>query len=165
MIEQYAVSCPTCKIGKMREGFSDYKAHVCKCEIIVREIPSIVCDHCGFSIRNQQPNYRAREFVESFMDCTEARMVTVVYSDKLEPIRDFPTPKVEVEDPEPAPGNAGRAEILATVVFIVALSVVCLTAYFVLHILEKYFLWPFSVVGIVAVFTFVYLRVRKKLRK
>jgi len=60
------MACPTCRKDEIREGLSDYKAYVRNSEITVREIPSIVCDHCGDAIRDMEPNQCARAFVESF---------------------------------------------------------------------------------------------------
>jgi len=83
----------------------------------------------------------------------------------LEPVKDFPSPKVAVENPAPIPPHLTTEKILVTTVTIILMLTVSLTPYFVFMALEKTALKVLSVLAITAITAFVYSRFEKKWKK
>ena len=79
--KQEKIICPMCRKGTLQEGFSNYYPLFLRCEITVLDVPSLICDECGDTLRHREANHRVRAFVEKIAQRPNTKTVTVTYNE------------------------------------------------------------------------------------
>jgi len=70
-----------CK-GSVREGFSTFTADMDGCIVVIKNVPSRVCDQCGESSYSDEVARRLEQIVHSLMGSAAAEIAVVSYSEK-----------------------------------------------------------------------------------
>ena len=75
------MTCFMCK-GTLREGFSTFTADMGGCIVVIKNVPSRICDQCGESSYNDETARRLEQIVQSVMSSAAAEIAVVSYSEK-----------------------------------------------------------------------------------
>jgi len=75
------MNCFMCK-GKVQEGFSTFTADMGGCIIVIKNVPSRVCDQCGEASYSDEVARRLEQIVHSLTSPTAAEIAVVSYSEK-----------------------------------------------------------------------------------
>jgi YgiT-type zinc finger domain-containing protein len=70
-----------CK-GTVQEGFSTFTADMGGSIVIIKNVPSRVCDQCGEASYNDEVARRLEQIVQSIMSSASAEIAVVTYSEK-----------------------------------------------------------------------------------
>jgi YgiT-type zinc finger domain-containing protein len=70
-----------CK-GNIRDGFSTFTADVGDCIVVIKNVPSRVCDQCGEASYSNEVAQRLEQIVHSLTDSASAEIAVVSYSEK-----------------------------------------------------------------------------------
>jgi len=73
--------CFMCR-GALEDGFSNFTADLGKCVIIVRNVPSRVCDQCGAASFNTETARRLEEIVRSITEPASTEIAVVNYTEQ-----------------------------------------------------------------------------------
>jgi YgiT-type zinc finger domain-containing protein len=70
-----------CK-GTVRDGFSTFTTDMGGCVVVVKNVPSFVCDQCGETSYNSEVTQRLEQIVKNITGTVSAEVAVVSYSDK-----------------------------------------------------------------------------------
>jgi YgiT-type zinc finger domain-containing protein len=70
-----------CK-GSVQEGFSTFTADMGGCIVVIKNVPSRVCDQCGESSYSDEVARRLEQIVHGLMSSAAAEIAVVSYSEK-----------------------------------------------------------------------------------
>jgi YgiT-type zinc finger domain-containing protein len=70
-----------CK-GTIKEGFSTFTADMGRCIIIIKNVPSCVCDQCGESSYSGEVAQRLEQIVQNMTGSASAEVAVISYSEK-----------------------------------------------------------------------------------
>jgi len=70
-----------CK-GNVKDGFSTFTADMGDCIVVIKNVPSRVCDQCGEASYNDEVARRLEQIVHSLTDSATAEIAVVSYSEK-----------------------------------------------------------------------------------
>jgi len=73
--------CFMCK-GTLRNGFSTFTADMNGCIIVVKNVPSRICDQCSEVSFSDEVAQRLEQIVHSIMGSAGAEIAVVNYSEK-----------------------------------------------------------------------------------
>ena len=77
--EEEKMICFMCK-GTVQDGFSNFTADMGKCIVIVRNVPSNICDQCGEPSYSDETARRLEEIVHSLTDQVSTEIAVVSYT-------------------------------------------------------------------------------------
>jgi YgiT-type zinc finger domain-containing protein len=66
----------------MKDGFSNFTADMGKCIVIVRNVPSNVCEQCGEVSYSDETAKRLENIVHSFTEPVKTEIAVVSYSEQ-----------------------------------------------------------------------------------
>ena len=75
------MTCFMCK-GTLREGFSTFTVDMDGCIIIVKNVPSRICNQCGEISYGNEVAQRLEQIVQSITGSANAEIAVVNYSEK-----------------------------------------------------------------------------------
>jgi len=75
------MNCFMCK-GKVREGFSTFTADMGGCIVVIKNVPSRVCEQCGESSYSNEVARRLEQIVHSLTNSATAEIAVISYSEK-----------------------------------------------------------------------------------
>jgi len=73
--------CFMCK-GNLQEGFSTFTADMGGCIIVIKNVPSRICEQCGESSYSDEVARRLEQIVHNLMGSASAEIAVVSYSEK-----------------------------------------------------------------------------------
>jgi len=73
--------CFMCK-GNVRDGFSTFTADMGGCIVVIKNVPSRVCDQCGESSYSDEVARRLEQIVHNLVGPASAEIAVVSYSEK-----------------------------------------------------------------------------------
>ncbi|MCL2245237.1 MAG: type II toxin-antitoxin system MqsA family antitoxin [Treponema sp.] len=73
--------CFMCK-GSMQNGISNFTADLGKCIIIVKNVPSQICNQCGEVSFNDDTAKRLEDIVHTLTEPVSAEIAVVSYTEK-----------------------------------------------------------------------------------
>jgi len=73
--------CFMCK-GNLQEGFSTFTADMGNCIVVIKNVPSLICDQCGESSYSNEVTKRLEQIVHNLMNSASAEIAVVSYSEK-----------------------------------------------------------------------------------
>ena len=71
--------CFMCK-GAVKDGFSTFTVDIGKCVVVIRNVPSGICEQCGDASYDDETSARLEEIVDSFKEQARAEIAVVNYS-------------------------------------------------------------------------------------
>ena len=75
------MTCFMCK-GTVRDGFSTFTTDMGGCVVVIKNVPSFVCDQCGETSYNGEVAQRLQQIVKDITGTVSAEIAVVSYSDK-----------------------------------------------------------------------------------
>jgi len=75
------MTCFICK-GTLREAFSTFTTDMGGCIVVVKNVPSFVCDQCGETSYNDEVAKRIEQIVQSITGSAITEIAVVNYSEK-----------------------------------------------------------------------------------
>jgi len=75
------MTCFMCK-GTVRDGFSTFTTDMGGCVVVIKNVPSFVCDQCGETSYNSEVAQRLEQIVKNITGTVSAEVAVVSYSDK-----------------------------------------------------------------------------------
>ena len=75
------MTCFMCK-GTVRDGFSTFTTDMGGCVIVIKNVPSSVCDQCGEVSYNGEVAERLEQIVKNITGTVSAEIAVVNYSEK-----------------------------------------------------------------------------------
>lgn len=73
------MNCFMCK-GTVREGLSTFTAEIDNCVVIIKYVPSQVCEQCGEASYSDEVARRLEQIVRSLTDAGRAEIAVVRYT-------------------------------------------------------------------------------------
>ena len=73
--------CFMCK-GTVQEGFSTFTIDMGGCIVVIKNVPSCICDQCGEASYNDEVAQRLQQIVQNIMNSASAEIAVVSYSEK-----------------------------------------------------------------------------------
>ena len=70
-----------CK-GTVQDGFSTFTTDMGGCVVVIKNVPSFVCDQCGETSYNSEVAQRLEQIVKNITGTVSAEVAVVSYSDK-----------------------------------------------------------------------------------
>jgi YgiT-type zinc finger domain-containing protein len=75
------MTCFMCK-GTLKDGFSTFTTDMNGCIIVVKNVPSSICDQCSEASFSDEVAQRLEQIVHSIMGSAIAEIAVVNYSEK-----------------------------------------------------------------------------------
>ena len=75
------MTCFMCK-GSVRDGFSTFTTDMGGCVVVIKNVPSFVCDQCGETSYNDEVAKRLEQIVNNITGAASAEIAVVNYSEK-----------------------------------------------------------------------------------
>ena len=75
------MTCFMCK-GSVRDGFSTFTTDMAGCVVVIKNVPSFVCDQCGETSYNDEVAKRLEQIVKNITEAASAEIAVVNYSQK-----------------------------------------------------------------------------------
>jgi len=75
------MTCFMCK-GTVRDGFSTFTTDMGGCIVVIKNVPSFVCDQCGEISYNGEVAERLEQIVKNITGTESAEIAVVNYSEK-----------------------------------------------------------------------------------
>jgi YgiT-type zinc finger domain-containing protein len=75
------MTCFMCK-GAVRDGFSTFTTDMGGCVVVIKNVPSFVCDQCGETSYNNEVAQRLEQIVKNITGSVSAEVAVVSYSEK-----------------------------------------------------------------------------------
>jgi len=75
------MTCFMCK-GTLRDGFSTFTADMSGCIIIIKNVPSRICDQCSEASFSDEVAQRLEQIVHGIMGSASVEIAVVNYSEK-----------------------------------------------------------------------------------
>jgi len=75
------MTCYMCK-GTLRDGFSTFTTDMSGCIIVVKNVPSHICDQCSEASFSDEVAQRLEQIVHSIIESASAEIAVVNYSEK-----------------------------------------------------------------------------------
>ena len=75
------MTCFMCK-GTVRDGFSTFTTDMGGCVVVIKSVPSFVCDQCGETSYNNEVAQRLEQIVKNITGSVSAEVAVVSYSEK-----------------------------------------------------------------------------------
>ena len=70
-----------CK-GTVRDGFSTFTTDMGGCVVVIKNVPSFVCEQCGEISYNSEVTQKLEQIVKNITGTVSAEVAVVSYSDK-----------------------------------------------------------------------------------
>jgi YgiT-type zinc finger domain-containing protein len=70
-----------CK-GTVRDGFSTFTTDMGGCVVVIKNVPSFVCDQCGETSYNNDVAQRLEQIVKNITGTVSTEVAVVSYSEK-----------------------------------------------------------------------------------
>ena len=74
------MTCFMCK-GTVQEGFATFSVDMGRCIIVVKNVPSRICNQCGEVSYNNEVTHRLEQIVQSITGSANAEIAVVSYSE------------------------------------------------------------------------------------
>jgi len=68
--------------GTLEDGFSTFNVDAGKCIVIVKNVPSYVCDQCGAASYNNETAKRLEEIVHSVTEPVSTEIAVISYTER-----------------------------------------------------------------------------------
>ena len=75
------MTCFLCK-GTVREGFSTFTTDMDGCIVIIKNVPSRICEQCGETSYDNEVAHRLEQIIQSITGSASAEIAVVSYSEK-----------------------------------------------------------------------------------
>ena len=75
------MTCFMCK-GSVRDGFSTFTTDMGGCVVVIKNVPSFICDQCGETSYNDEVAKQLEQIVKNILRATSAEIAVVNYSKK-----------------------------------------------------------------------------------
>ena len=75
------MTCFMCR-GTVRDGFSTFTTDMGGCVIVIKNVPSFICDQCGEVSYNGEVAERLEQIVKNITGTGSAEIAVVNYSEK-----------------------------------------------------------------------------------
>ena len=75
------MNCFFCK-GIIKEGFSNYTADIDGCIIIIKKVPSYICNQCGEKSFNDDVARKIENIIKNIINSVKTEVAVVSYSEK-----------------------------------------------------------------------------------
>ena len=75
------MTCFMCK-GTVQDGFSTFTTDIGGCVVVIKNVPSFVCDQCGEVSYNGEVAERLEQIVKNITGTGSAEIAVVNYSEK-----------------------------------------------------------------------------------
>jgi len=75
------MTCFMCK-GNAREGFSTFTADMGGCIVVIKNVPSRICEQCGEVSYSTEVAQRLEQIARGIKDSASAEIAVVHYSEK-----------------------------------------------------------------------------------
>ena len=75
------MTCFMCK-GTVRDGFSTFTTDMGGCVVVIKNVPSFVCDQCGETSYNNEVAQRLEQIVKNITGTVSTEVAVVSYSEK-----------------------------------------------------------------------------------
>ena len=75
------MTCFMCK-GTVRDGFSTFTTDMGGCVVVIKSVPSFVCDQCGETSYNNEVAQRLEQIVKNITGTVSTEVAVVSYSEK-----------------------------------------------------------------------------------
>jgi len=75
------MTCFMCK-GKVQDGFSTFTTDLGKCIVIVKKVPSRICNQCGEVSYSDEVAHRLEQIVHSLVEPVNTEIAVVNYSEQ-----------------------------------------------------------------------------------
>ena len=75
------MNCFFCK-GIIKEGFSCYTAEIDDCVIVVKKVPSYICNQCGEKSYSDNVARQLEKIIKQITNSVKTEVAIVSYSDK-----------------------------------------------------------------------------------
>ena len=79
--EEKSMTCFLCK-GTLAEGFSTFTSDMGNCIVIVKNVPSRICDQCGEVSYNDEVARRLEQIVHSLTGSVNTEIAVVTYTEQ-----------------------------------------------------------------------------------
>ena len=73
--------CFMCK-GRLVEGSSTFTADMDSCIVIIKNVPSLICDQCGDISYSEAVASRLEQITHSLIDKVNTEIAVVIYSEQ-----------------------------------------------------------------------------------
>jgi len=73
--------CFMCK-GSMQDGHANFTADIGKCIVIIKNVPSQICEQCGEVSYNDEISKRLENIVHSLTDPVRTEIAVVSYTEQ-----------------------------------------------------------------------------------
>jgi len=74
------MTCFMCK-GTVRDGFSSFSVDLGGCVIVIKNVPSGICDQCGETSYNSETTRQLEQIIENIIKSGKAEIAVVSYSE------------------------------------------------------------------------------------
>ena len=75
------MNCFFCK-GTIMDGFSSYTADINECVIVIKKVPSYVCNQCGEKSYSDDVARQLEKIIHQITNSVKTEVAVVSYSDK-----------------------------------------------------------------------------------
>ena len=75
------MNCFFCK-GTIKEGFSSYTADIDDCVIVIKKVPSFVCNQCGEKSYSDNVARQLEKIIKQIINSVKTEVAVVSYFDK-----------------------------------------------------------------------------------
>jgi len=75
------MTCFMCK-GSVQNGFSTFTTDMEGCVIVIKNVPSFVCDQCGETSYSDKVARRLEQIVKNIKESVSTEIAVVTYSEK-----------------------------------------------------------------------------------
>jgi len=75
------MTCFMCK-GSVQDGFSTFTTDMGGCVVVIKNVPSSICEQCGETTYNNEVAKQLEQIVKSITKTASAEVAVVSYSNK-----------------------------------------------------------------------------------
>jgi YgiT-type zinc finger domain-containing protein len=79
--EEEGMTCFMCK-GTVKDGLSTFTADMGGCVVVIKNVPSSICDQCGETSYNDKVARQLEQIVQNITMSVSAEIAVVSYSEK-----------------------------------------------------------------------------------
>ena len=75
------MTCFMCK-GDVQEGFSTFTTDMNGCVVVIKNVPSFICDQCGEISYNGNVAQRLEQIIDNITETASTEIAVISYSEK-----------------------------------------------------------------------------------
>ena len=75
------MTCFMCK-GDVQEGFSTFTTDMNGCVVVIKKVPSFICDQCGEISYNGNVAQRLEQIIDNITETAGTEIAVISYSEK-----------------------------------------------------------------------------------